>query len=73
VVKKAQPKANDTKEVAKKTITKPVVKKTTNFSGQKNNTPQNKSKPFVQTMQVVKKDATKPTIAKNKPLAKKTA
>ena len=67
VVKKALPKTDDTKDVVKKTTTKPVVKKTTNFSGPKNNAPQNKSKQFVQTMQVVKKEPNN-----NKPAAKKS-
>ena len=72
VVKKAQPKTDDTKEVVKKTTSKPVAKKTTHFSAQKNNTTQNKSKQFVQTMQVVKRDTPKSEVTKKTPVAKKT-
>ena len=72
VVKKAQSKTDDTKEVVKKTTSKPVAKKTTHFSAQKNNTTQNKSKQFVQTMQVVKRDTPKSEVTKKTPVAKKT-
>jgi hypothetical protein len=59
VVKKTQPKNNDKKDVVKKTTTKPVAKKTADFSGS-----QNKSQPFVQTMKVIKKTTTKPVAKK---------
>lgn len=57
VVKKAQPKTDDKKQVVKKEWAQTQSDKTAHFTKSKNAAPQKKSKEFVQTMKVVKKPA----------------